>query len=222
MNTLEENEAIIHNHLKTAFDAGRALKEIKDNKQYEMKYGTGIGWESYLRKEFDISRQHAGELIAHFKVTSNIKSDAIASVLPETESQTRPLNNLPPDQQVEVWQEAVKKNPKPTAKDVKEIVKTIKLKDETEKPKKDFIDLAQDTIKVTKKIEGLFGRDDKLMLEILPLLASKDLIDYRVLKIFVTHLNLLIERIENIKKEFTTKTITLENSNGSRSTAYLS
>jgi histone H3/H4 len=127
MRTLEENEAIIERGLKSFIEVGDALKEIRDNKQYEKQYGTGIGWESYLKTRWDMSKPFANDLIKASETVKILKTFAIANVLPDKESQVRELRKAPEDKQAEVWNEAVQEAQKsgrkqPTAKEVSNIV----------------------------------------------------------------------------------------------------
>ena len=125
--TFEENVAIVRKGLIAFAEMGMALKQIRDLKQYEKKYGTGTGYASCLKAEFGITTQYAGQLIAAAEVVSRLKSETIVSVLPSKEAPVRELRKAPTADQPKVWNEAVKeanKNGKtePTAKEVKKAV----------------------------------------------------------------------------------------------------
>lgn len=56
-----------------------------------------------------MARNYANKLISASTVVQNLGTIV---PIPTTESQARPLTSLPPDQQREVWQEAVETAPK--------------------------------------------------------------------------------------------------------------
>jgi hypothetical protein len=121
--TFEQNVAIIRKGLATFVEMGLALKQIRDLKQYAKAYGTGKGWDSFLKKEFGMTTQYAGQLIAAGEIASRLKSETIVSVLPTSESQVRPLKKAPEALQPKIWNDAVngakkKGKAQPTAKDV--------------------------------------------------------------------------------------------------------
>lgn len=83
-------------------------------------------FEEYCREVWGVSRSFAYKQIAAAEVVENLRTICTQNILPSTESQTRPLAPLPPQEQVEVWEKAVEIAPdsKPTARDV-EIAKNI-------------------------------------------------------------------------------------------------
>ena len=82
--------------------------DIRDSGLYRdvMGYDT---FEAYCKERWDMSRRHAYRLMESFSVVDAIKCDQL--VTPATESQTRPLARLEPDQQRTAWQRAVETAP---------------------------------------------------------------------------------------------------------------
>ena len=121
--SLEHYERIIAQGIKTFVEVGHALVIIRDERLYRGSYGT---FEDYLRQRWDLSRPYAYQLIDAAGVVENVS--AVADIVPVNEAQARPLTGLAPEQQREVWQQAVETAPPSgiTAKHVKETVKMVK------------------------------------------------------------------------------------------------
>ena len=121
--TLEHYEQIIDQGIKTFVEVGHALAVIRDERLYRERHQT---FEEYLRQRWDLSRPHAYRMIDAAVVVEHLSP--IGDIVPVNEAQARPLAGLPPEQQVEVWQEAVKTAPagKVTAKHVQATVKRVK------------------------------------------------------------------------------------------------
>lgn len=121
---LDELEAVIQKNIGAFYEVGRALMEIRDSGLYRdvMGYDT---FEAYCKERWDMSRRHAYRLMESFSVVDAIKCDQL--VTPATESQTRPLARLEPDQQRTAWQRAVETAPegKVTAAHVSKVVKEL-------------------------------------------------------------------------------------------------
>lgn len=105
-NELAQHEGVIERGLKTFVDVGNALLAIRDKRLYRQDHGT---FEGYCRERWGMERAHAYRLIDSAQVVANLSP--IGDKLPTTESQVRPLTNLEPEQQVEVWQRAVETAP---------------------------------------------------------------------------------------------------------------
>jgi DNA N-6-adenine-methyltransferase (Dam). len=99
---LAELESKIEAGLQTFVDVGLALLEIRDNKLYRE---TNRTFEGYCREQWGFSRNYANKIIAAAEVVENLGT--IVPILPATESQARPLAQLEPVTQREVWQQAV-------------------------------------------------------------------------------------------------------------------
>jgi hypothetical protein len=121
--TLQHYEAIIARGLKTFVEVGQALLTIREHELYRESYAT---FEDYCRHRWDLGQSRAYQLMDAADVVTTLKSSTIVEV-PANEAQARPLASLPPEQRVEVWQEAVKTAPPTgiTAKHVKGIADRI-------------------------------------------------------------------------------------------------
>jgi hypothetical protein len=100
--TLDHYERIIAKGIKTFVEVGQALMAIRDQHLYREAYTT---FEDYLRQRWDLSRPYAYQLMDASVVVQNLSAGA--DIVPVNEAQARPLAGLPPEQQVEVWKEAV-------------------------------------------------------------------------------------------------------------------
>jgi hypothetical protein len=127
---LTECEAVIEKGWQTAVNVGRALLDIRDLKLYRKAFKS---FEDYCRQRWGFMRAHAYRLIDAAGVAQNLSP--IGDIpQPTHESQLRPLAPLEPEQQREVWKEAVETaDGEPTAKHI-EKVKAAKLK-KAPKPK---------------------------------------------------------------------------------------
>ncbi|BAY29294.1 hypothetical protein NIES2107_11350 [Nostoc carneum NIES-2107] len=109
---------------------------MRDRRLYRSTHRT---FEEYCRDRFGHSRQQSNYLIAAAGVYENLTTNGCQNVanedlttnscqiLPTNERQVRSLTKLEPEQQQEVWQQAVQKagGKVPTGKIVKDIVQRI-------------------------------------------------------------------------------------------------
>ncbi|MDE2101097.1 MAG: hypothetical protein KGL39_27870 [Patescibacteria group bacterium] len=118
-------EQAVQNGLDAAKEARDALAEISAQKLYKEKYGS---FEEYCEERWGFSARRGWQFVAW----SAVEKDLVAGpgpapeVLPQSESQARPLAKLEPEARREVWDAAVKKAPAPsqvTAKHVEEAVR---------------------------------------------------------------------------------------------------
>jgi N6-adenosine-specific RNA methylase IME4 len=116
---LAELEHVIERGLNTFVDVGNALMEIRDGRLYKNSHAT---FEDYCRDKWGMSRFYAHRLIDAAIVTTNLLP--IGNIIPQTESQARPLTILSPSEQPAVWQQAVETAPdgKVTAEHVQAMV----------------------------------------------------------------------------------------------------
>ncbi len=125
--TLEQCEAVIERGLRTFVDVGNALLEIRDGRLYRGEYKN---FTAYCQERWGFVRQQADRLIGASQVVQNLTP--IGVVLPEVESQARPLTRLEPEQQREVWtqvvEEANRTNGKITGGKVQAVVDQIQNK----------------------------------------------------------------------------------------------
>ncbi|BAY93705.1 MULTISPECIES: hypothetical protein [unclassified Tolypothrix] len=137
--TPEEQSDRLHLERKVErafFEAGKALAELRDRRLYRSTHRT---FEDYCRDRFGHSRQQSNYLIAAAGVYENLTTIGCQNVenenltticcqiLPTNERQVRPLTKLEPQQQQEVWQQAVEEagGKVPTGKIVKDVVQRI-------------------------------------------------------------------------------------------------
>jgi hypothetical protein len=88
-------------------EVGRALMAIRDGGHYRDVLGFET-FEAYCKVRWDIGKWYAYKLIDSAAVMSELDN---CPTKPTTESQTRPLARLLPDQQREAWQRAVETAP---------------------------------------------------------------------------------------------------------------
>ena len=125
------------------FIAGQALAELRERKLYR---STHKNFEEYCRERFAFQRAHAYRLIECAAVVDNLspngrQNESIHSrigrqVLPTSERQVRPLTTLEPDEQREVWQQAVEEagGKIPSGRIVQSIVERLKERGTTPPP----------------------------------------------------------------------------------------
>lgn len=108
----------IERGLSSFIEVGNALAEIRDGRLYGVEYDT---FEEYCQGKWQLSRRHVDRLVASSQIVANLRP--IGLKLPATETQARPLTNLSPKQQTEVWQAAVSTAPngKVTAAHVQQV-----------------------------------------------------------------------------------------------------
>ena len=132
---LEHYEQIIAQGIETFVEVGQALLAIRDQRLYRQSYTT---FEDYLRQRWDLSRSYAHRMIDAAVVVEHLLPNG--NIVPVNEAQARPLTSLPPEQQQEVWQQAVETAPagKVTAKHVQQTVNRAKATATAAKPPKPF------------------------------------------------------------------------------------
>ena len=136
----EQEEAERHRlelKVERAFlEAGLALRELRDRRLYRNTYKT---FEAYCQDRFGFGRAHSYRLIDAVTVVENLRfaedeKDALSpnrrQILPTKLEQVRPLTGLEPDEQREVWQQAVEQadGKVPAGRTVKSIVERLKAK----------------------------------------------------------------------------------------------
>ncbi len=135
----EKERLFLERKVERAFyEAGRALKELRDKRLYRNTHNT---FEEDCRSRFDYSRRKMDYLIAGSQVFDNLEMRTNGSqnweletrtngsqILPTTERQVRPLTSLEPEQQREAWNEAITEagGKLPSGRIVKDIVQRIK------------------------------------------------------------------------------------------------
>ncbi|MBD2535993.1 hypothetical protein H6G97_44405 [Nostoc flagelliforme FACHB-838] len=118
------------------FEAGKALTELRDRRLYRSTHKT---FEEYCRDRFAHSRQQSNYLIAAAGVYENLTTIGCQNVenenlttngsqiLPTSERQVRSMTKLEPQEQQEVWRQAVEQagGKVPPARIVKDVVQRI-------------------------------------------------------------------------------------------------
>lgn len=121
---LTSYEAVIQQGLESFVEVGNALAKIRDARLYRNEFDT---FEDYCSRKWSLSRPRAYQFIAAAEVVDDVSTIVDT---PKTESQARPLTQVPREQRAEVWQEAVATapidertgEPKITAKHVEQVV----------------------------------------------------------------------------------------------------
>lgn len=118
-------EATVEKGLRAFWKIGQALRLIRDKRLYRENYPT---FEEYCLNRWEISRRSVDHLIAAASVYENFENHG-SQILPANERQVRPLTALPPEQQLEVWNQVVTTAPegKITSTHVAQVVKEYKL-----------------------------------------------------------------------------------------------
>jgi len=104
---LERCEVVIKQGLNTFIEVGQALMTIKEKRLYRISFKT---FEDYCTHKWGMVQQSATRLIRAYETVTNLQSEPIGSLLPQSESQIRPLTSLEPEIQKEVWNEVVKQS----------------------------------------------------------------------------------------------------------------
>jgi len=104
---LERCEVVIKQGLQTFIEVGEALFIIRDKRLYRREFNT---FEDYCTDKWGMVQQSATRLIRAYETVTNLQSEPMGSLLPESERQVRPLTSLEPEIQKEVWKEVVKQS----------------------------------------------------------------------------------------------------------------
>jgi hypothetical protein len=161
-------ENIIEVGLRTFSDVGNALLQIRDEQLYRPQYNS---FEDYCEEKRDMDHSHACRLMHSAQVIENLKSSPIGELLPQNEAQARPLALLPPEQQSEAWNKAVRSAPEgktPSAGLVQRIVDRIRAKTGQEKRmikasegwSKEDLAKDEELKDAFTAIEAIYGKDD--------------------------------------------------------------
>lgn len=127
-------ERKIEKALKAFYEAGLALREIRDRRLYRDVYQT---FEEYCRERFNLSRRRPYQLIQAADVMDNLMVMCTDGThpLPSSERQIRPLSPLSPNEQREVWGKAIEAG-EVTSEKIKNIVAEIRKKKPVPNPYK--------------------------------------------------------------------------------------
>lgn len=119
---LAEHERVIERGLKTFYDVGNALIQIRDSRLYRQGFKT---FEDYCLSRWQISRPRAFQLMEAASVITNLSTIVDK---PINEAQVRPLTQLEPEEQKLAWEVIQQTAPsgKVTAAHVKSVVDVLK------------------------------------------------------------------------------------------------
>lgn len=116
---LERCEVVVKQGLQTFIEVGQALMTIKEKRLYRIDFKT---FEEYCQVKWQMEKSQTYRLINTANVIQNISP--IGELLPNNESQVRPLVGLEKDVQIAVWNDVVHEsiidNKKITAKMVEQ------------------------------------------------------------------------------------------------------
>lgn len=102
--TLEELEAVVERVVRSFYEAGKALEEIRDRRLWRGKYNT---FDMYLMERWGFTKQYASKLIMGANTVRNLSKNVPSLPLPNAERQVRPISGLDPDIQVQAWSTSV-------------------------------------------------------------------------------------------------------------------
>jgi phage N-6-adenine-methyltransferase len=119
---LQQHEEVIERGLKTFYDVGSALLDIRKSRLYRQQYST---FEAYCEQRWGMSKTHANRIIESAEVAANLTP---MGVIPANERQTRELVGLEPAQQRVAWEVVEKTAPNGhvTAGHVKSVVNVMR------------------------------------------------------------------------------------------------
>lgn len=127
---LAEHEAVIERGIKTFYEVGIALADIRDRRLYRADYGT---FEEYAQKRWQMTGSRAYQMIDAAHVVSTIVEADLPA--PANEGQTRELGRVPESERAAVWAETVERTAgKPTAAAVRETYEERQSSPEHEHP----------------------------------------------------------------------------------------
>lgn len=125
---LAEHEAVIERGIKTFYEVGMALADIRDRKLYRAEYGT---FEEYAEKRWQMTRSRAYQMIDAANVVSTIVDTELPP--PANEGQARELGRVPETERASVWAETVDRTDgKPTAAAVRETYEQRQAEDDAD------------------------------------------------------------------------------------------
>jgi hypothetical protein len=109
--SLAEHEAVIERGIKTFYEVGVALAEIRDQRLYRQSHDN---FEDYCQERWGFNRHRAWQLISAAGVVTNVTTEGLPA--PANEGQARELARVPEDLRAEVWQQTLNRTGgKPTA-----------------------------------------------------------------------------------------------------------
>ena len=115
---LSKLEKAIDKSRRSFYELGCALKEIRNNRLYRIPLFNSF--EEYTKKRWAIGKSHAYRLIEACNVIDSLSP--IGDVLPENESQVRPLVSLTPLERESIWRQFLDSGLELTAANIRRLV----------------------------------------------------------------------------------------------------
>lgn len=103
---LDQLVGVVRRGMRSFMEVGLALAEIHNDRLYRETHDT---FDAFCRETFGFHRAHAHRLIVAVEIANNIATgvspmgDTKALPLPTSERQVRPLAELAPPEQIEIW-----------------------------------------------------------------------------------------------------------------------
>jgi hypothetical protein len=103
---LTECEGVIEAGLHKFLEVGTALLKIRDGRLYRATHTT---FDDYCRERWCITRGHAYSIMQAVEIAENVQSQDLP--MPANTDQMLALRNVPPEEQAEVYREAIESAP---------------------------------------------------------------------------------------------------------------
>jgi hypothetical protein len=145
---LSQLETCMQRGLEAFYQAGQALRQIRDKRLYRHNHDT---FEDYCLARWKLTRPRAYQLMEASQVVENLSTfvDKLPAI---KESQTRPLQRIEPELQAEAWQAAQAiAHGKPTAALVSRAAEAVKSKPQEFEPGR--------RVRVLDEGSPLYGRE---------------------------------------------------------------
>ncbi len=118
-------EVVVEKSLRAFVQIGMALRSIRDKRLYRANY---TNFHDYCINRWELGRRTSDQLIAAASLIENFERHGSQTV-PNSERVCRPLTSLAPEEQLEIWHQAVETAPKKgkvTSNHVAKVVKDYK------------------------------------------------------------------------------------------------
>lgn len=162
---------IVRTNLKTCFDVGAALMEIRDSKLYREHWKS---FDEFCKAEFNIQRAHAYRLIDASVVKASVEMSPVGDTV-SSERHARQLKNVPVELRAEVLEAAAAAcGGEPTADAIREAAKVIVPADKPPEPPEPIIELDATGFAIPAKLVEFWnrGKEVQKLLTALSLLRS--------------------------------------------------
>lgn len=149
----EQCREVVRRNLKTCFEVGAALLEIRESKLYREHW---TSFEKFCQAEFNIGKSHAYRLIDASGVKKTVETSPIGDAV-QSESHARALKDVPVELRTEVLEAAAAacEGGEPTADAIREAAKTIA-------PPKPIIELDSTGFAIPEKLVAFWNRREEV------------------------------------------------------------